>query len=150
MRERHEITERLKKIEIGQERLLEAYTAGAITLQQLSGQMEKAQSQREALDVRLTQTEAQKSSQPIDQTALEAYCSQVAKGLDVLDGDFLLRQQFIRSILDSVKVFAGSVTITGALPLTSAKPQENYQSADSSIQQRGSKPTIRFELAAAL
>lgn len=150
LRERHEITGRLKKIETGQERLLEAYTAGAITLQQLSSQMEKAQSERDALNARLSQTETQTSDQPIDESAIETYCNQVAKGLDVLEGDFLLRQKFIRSVLDSVKVFAGSVTITGALPITSAEPQENYQSASPSLQQRGGKPTIRFELAAAL
>ena len=84
LRERQEIMDQLEKTEAAEKRLLKAYTAGAITVEQLKDQLDESRSKRAALTARLADLRANQTEQPIDHLALDEYCSKAVKGLAIL------------------------------------------------------------------
>lgn len=137
--------ERLKATEV---RLLDAYSSGAITLEQLQCQMRKVRDQQEALRM---PTGVRSQPAPVKLESLQYTCGLIAQGLDILDSDFEKRQQFVRMIVDRVTLKPGQARITGALPEVAEAHQEPFRTLDAvSLQWRGHKHIIAFELEVAV
>ena len=130
MRERQEIAGQQDQLKSSETRLLDAYSAGAIEMEQLREQLDKLRQKREALNVRTSGTATEKTPQPVEYQAVEDYCRKVSRGLDLLERDFDERQKFLRSIVDKVVLEYGQATIMGALPAAASELPEPCHTLD--------------------
>lgn len=128
-RGREEASQQLEQIKRSEARLLDAYTAGAITVEQIREEMQKLRDRRESLTQALEEKEQAPRAPSVAFATLEQLCRNVSQGLDVLENDFDQRQRFVRSVVDKVVMERDSLTLIGALPVASA-PQEQHRSLD--------------------
>jgi site-specific DNA recombinase len=150
-RDRENATQALDRLKAAESRLLDAYSGGAMDVEQLKVQMQAIREKREAAAARLEQTLTTPAVPSIAIASLEALCSKLSDGLDYLDQDFEERQKFVRRYVDKVVLTRNSAVVTGSLPLSVSMPQELFRTlGDGSLQQRGRNHIIQFELAVAI
>jgi hypothetical protein len=103
------------KLQMAETRLLDAYSAGAVTVEQLKGQMERVREQKTDLDKREAElTAASQEIQDVD--GFMEQCRKIAKGLKILEKDQELKQKFLRKIVNKIVIYADRAVIHGALP----------------------------------
>jgi site-specific DNA recombinase len=148
---REQAARQIEQVKQAEGRVLDAYSGGAIGLDQLRDQMAKLKAKREALAAQAAEAEKAPRVPSLDLATVEDLCRKVSRGLDILETDFVKRQRFVRSVVDSVVVEPGRMRVIGALSLPASEPQELHRSQDAtSLQQRGHSPIIHFELAVAI
>lgn len=122
-------------------RLLEALTAGVITLDQLKSQMGLLAAKQEVLKTQ--EAELQNSEQPGDDIipSVHAFCIKMAHGLEMIEKDFSQKQALVRLVVQEVGVYAGQLRIKGAIPSISAG-----SIADMQLGCYGHKKALKFEI----
>lgn len=147
---RQDAERQLEQIRSAETRLLEAYSAGAMTLDHLQEQMGKLRAKRKALAMDLERAEDAPKTSPIDLADLAQLCRDVSRGLDVVESDFTQRQRFFRSVVDRVVMDRAGSRLIGGLVLPEGI-REPFRSLDVvPLQQRGRRHIIQFELAVAV
>lgn len=150
-RERENVARQIDQVKLTEGRLLDAYGAGAIDVDQLKAQMQRLRERRDALTKQLEQAEMTPDVPTVALATIEGLCQKLSQGLDILETDFEQRQRFVRSIVDKVTLSREQLVISGALPVAVEGIQEPFRTlADGSLQQRGHNAIIRFELAVAV
>ena len=129
-RQRSQIEEDFKSIckeldatAVEENRLLDAYQEGAISLKQLRGQMDKLVGKRERLAGEKVQMEAKlnpSTNLPASTKGLTRYYKQMAKRLDAISGDFEAKQHIIGLLVKRVELNDRQVRIRCAVPVPSA------------------------------
>jgi site-specific DNA recombinase len=114
--ERSDLDKRIASITTSESRLLDAYSAGAVTLVQLQEQMGRLRRNRELLEERLKDTEPPSAEATVNLQSVEQFCGKVARGLEILEQDPPKQQEFLRSIVDRIVVEGNRATIYGAIP----------------------------------
>jgi len=120
--EAREIEVKLSGIQNEESRILDAYSAGAISIEQLKTQMAKLRSRRQALE-----SEKQAIQTKIDahelgsfsRRSVEKACRCIARSLNKLEDDFEGRRQLLTLLLNEVVVEGKQVRIKGVLPVES-------------------------------
>lgn len=147
LEERQKIAHRQAQLKITEARLLDGYTAGAISLDQLRDRMGVLKQELADLAGRLADLEKSKPVQLGECPGLDDFCRKIARGLHLLESDFPQRQAFFRSLVDRVVLSYDQATIVGALPLLVAPLPEPFRRLEvASLQWRSHNPQIRFEL----
>ena len=100
------------------ERLVDAYMAGGITVEELKARRERLEADQEATRTRIKELAAQEQDQArLDRLAedLEAFASTLRIGLDKLD--FSGRQRLVQLLIERVVVTGDQIRIEHAIPL---------------------------------
>jgi site-specific DNA recombinase len=149
-RDRERLAEQLAQTKCAESRLLEAYSDGTVTLEQLRAQMERIKQRRELFH-RNEEPGKHPTPHSLDEATLADICDKVTRGLDILGSDFERRQQFLRTIVDKVLLSYDAATIIGSLPVDSGARPALGHTLDAGLP-RSRKPNkiIRFELFAKL
>ena len=112
---REEVAKQRGKLQMAETRLLDAYSAGAVTLDQLKSQMERVREQKADLDKRDVDLNAVPSK--IENTNdFTDQCRKIARGLKLLEKDQALKQKFLRGIVSKIVIYADRAVVFGALP----------------------------------
>lgn len=152
-KDREEISRQLAQIKVSETRLLDAYSAQAMEVDQLREQMQKLRERRQVLDLQLAEpaTDVPLCPPALDEAVLEEVCSKLARGLDILEaGDFAARQKFMRTIVEKIVLSPEQAVLTVLLPLPEGL-QEPFHSLDvGPLQQHRHNPVLKFKLAVAL
>jgi len=127
-REQEDMARELAKVKEAETRLLDAYSAKAIEVDQLQEHMQKLREKRDDLVAKLATPVPQETSRAVEFSTVEQVCRKVSRGLDILEGDFEGRQKFVRSIIDKVVLGPAQATIIGALPEAASEPLEPSRS----------------------
>ena len=124
----------LRKLTEKRDRLLDAYQAGAITLEQLKGQMAKIDQHENGLKEELGVLEQAKTvAQPAYLgRSFEQNCRQIGRRLEELDGDFEGRRRLLIDLVERIVLdLKGKVVrISGAIP---AQTQDTRRTASQSL-----------------
>ena len=107
------------------DRVLDAYTAGVITLGQLREQMNKIQERKERLEkdkARLVEKKNGQVSLTMIKKCVKTYCDLVVNRLD--NFNFEEKQKFLRLLLDKVVLGDEEVRIKGVIPVEAGEGME--------------------------
>ncbi|MFH1311988.1 MAG: zinc ribbon domain-containing protein [Candidatus Eisenbacteria bacterium] len=111
----------IAKVGEEEDRLLDAYTAKVITLDQLKAKNNKIRAKTQHLENRrsdlLGQLENQKTGDP-HPDSVKQVCSKVAKGLKAIQDDFEARRELVNLLVTEIVIEGRKVKIRGAIPST--------------------------------
>ncbi len=110
----------LKQLKTQEDRITDAYVAEAMDLARYKKEMERLSTEHQGLEQRFQQIQHQAREEANNRealTQLDAFCSQVAQGLDNMT--FEERQQFLRLVVEGVTVAEDRITVEAVMPSTS-------------------------------
>jgi len=112
-----EVVEReSKRLDVEEQRILDAYRAGLLSPAQLAGQLEKVKAERVALDLERTrmQSAVDPSPEQTERSVVE-YCAEAAKNLATFTEDEW--QNLLRTVVQSVTFGPKAIVIRGSIPV---------------------------------
>ncbi|WP_437983486.1 recombinase family protein [Sorangium sp. So ce117] len=118
-RDRARLESAERKLQTQIERLVDAYQAGAISVEELKARRDRLDAEQRAVRVRIEEIAAQDQNQTrLNQLAddLTSFAATLREGLDKLD--FVGRQRLVRLLIERVVVTGDHVAIEHAIPLS--------------------------------
>ncbi|WP_437815012.1 hypothetical protein [Sorangium sp. So ce1078] len=118
-RDRARLESAERKLQRQIERLVDAYQAGAISVEELKARRERLDAEQRAVRVRLQEVTAQDQDRArVEQLTddVKAFAATLREGLDKLD--FASRQRLVRLLIERVVVTGDHVAIEHAIPLS--------------------------------
>ena len=115
----------ISKVKNQEDRMLDAYTAGAVTLEQLRGQMDRMQQNKQQLEEekkRLIDERNEYGSRVAKERGVREFCELVAERLESFG--FQEKQKFLRLLINGVWLEGDCVRIKGVIPVSSAIEKE--------------------------
>ena len=115
----------ISKVKKQEDRMLDAYSAGAVTLEQLRGQMDRIQQNKQQLEEekkRLIEERNEFGSRGAKERGVKEFCGLVEEGLESFG--FQEKQKFLRLLIDKVSLEGDSVRIKGVIPVSPAMGKE--------------------------
>ncbi len=119
------IESRISKVKNEEDRMLDAYTAGAVTLEQLRGQMDRIRQNKHQLEEekkRLIDERNEHGSRAVKERGVKEFCELVEERLDSFG--FQEKQKFLRLLINKVSLEGDSVRIKGAIPVSPIMEKE--------------------------
>lgn len=116
---------RISKVKYQEDRMLDAYTAGAVTLGQLRGQMDRIKQNKQQLEEerkRLIEERNQCGSRAIKERDIREFCELAEERLESFE--FQEKRKFLRLLVDKVWLEGDCVRIKGVIPVSSAMEKE--------------------------
>lgn len=109
---------KISRVKNQEDRMLDAYTAGAVTLEQLRGQMDRIRQNKQKLEEekkRLIEENSEYGSRIVKEKGVKEFCELVEERLDSFG--FQERQKFLKLLIDKVWFEGDCVRIEGAIPV---------------------------------
>ncbi len=119
------IESRISKVKNQENRMLDAYTDGAVTLEQLRGQMDRIQQNKQKLEEekeRFIDERNEYGSRVVKERGVKEFCELVEERLDSFG--FQEKQKFLKLLIDKVWFEGDCVRIEGAIPIYSDTGKE--------------------------
>lgn len=120
-----EIESKISRVKNQEDRMLDAYSAGAVTLEQLQGQMDRIRQNKQQLEEerkRFIEEGREYGSLAAKETGVKEFCELVEERLESFG--FEERQKFLRLLIDGVWLEGDCVRIKGVIPVSSAMEKE--------------------------
>jgi len=112
------IDKELSRISISEDRLLDAYRANVITMEQLKSQMARAQGEKTQLEEEMQNLLSRRSySLPPNERAIEEYCQMIEERLLNLSDDFEGRRYLLLLAINKIIVTGKTILIKGIIPV---------------------------------
>jgi site-specific DNA recombinase len=115
--ESQRLQQALKHVGSQEDRVTEAYVAGAMDLTRYKGEMQRLSAQRRGLEEQRQRIQVQKQQEANEQQALARlgeFCSRVGQGLENMT--FEERQQFLRLVVEAITVDQGRIKVEAVVP----------------------------------
>ena len=112
------IESRISKGKNEEDRMLDAYTAGAVTLEQLRGQMDRIRQNKQQLKEekkRLIDERNEYGSRVVKERGVKEFCELVEERLETFE--FQEKRKFLRLLIDKVWFEGDCVRIKGSVPV---------------------------------
>ena len=116
---------RISKVKNQEDRMLDAYTDGTVTLEQLRGQMDRIRQNKQQLEEekrRLIEEKNEYGSRAAKETNIKEFCELVEERLDSFG--FQEKRKFLKLLIDKVWFEGDCVRIEGAIPVYSDMGKE--------------------------
>lgn len=106
-----------KRLDVEEQRVLDAYRSGVISPAQLAGQLEKLKARRAAVELQKAQSGsiAPVTAEQVEK-AVNEYCAEAARNLSTFSFDEW--QALLRTVIDSITFNGARVSIRGKLPVS--------------------------------
>lgn len=127
--QRKDIEQHRKNVKAAEERLLDAYTAGYVTPDQLKGQMDKLKEKLEKLGQREAALPEDGPAEDQEDRAMR-FCRNLKRGLAIVENDFEKRRHLLRLLVDEIAFVPGKATIRGAIPGNDQTPSTEKERVD--------------------
>lgn len=113
--ERQRIVKDKARLDQAENRLLDAFSGGLITPEQLKAQMGKIKYERQGLTSRESELRTADTARPRYEDA-ERLCRSLSRGLEKVDGDPLKKRELLKMLVKTITIKRTELVISGALP----------------------------------